>query len=205
MSEPVKIYRSYDIWEAVNKNPACDCVGLVSLSDHERLLQQAREEGDEWARTSANYAEALDNVRDSLGLDSTHWMVIHNEVNAALKKAREEATKAERERWANGIEYHLGTGQISCEEVWSVGGDYIGIQLRKIEQQPIGSSTNDVIIPDPDAPSVVICVHKVESAIVLLELVTKVCRFLTDCRVREAVKKAQTAAIEAKQKEAPSE
>lgn len=103
----------------------------------------------------------------------------------ALSAAKEEIERLR--KWEDGIEYHLGSGQISCEEVRSEDGRYIGIQLRQVEQQPIGSDTTEAVAV-PNKPSIVICVHNIESAVVLLRMVTKVCRFLTDPQRRAGVK-----------------
>lgn len=113
----------------------------------------------------------------------------------ALANAKAEIEKLS--KWVNGIEYHLGSGQISCEEVWSKDGEYIGIRLRQIEQQSIGSDTEGAK-GIPDQPVVVICIHNIESAVVLLQLVTRICDILTNPKAKAAAKKA---AVSAKLKE----
>lgn len=116
--------------------------------------------------------------------------VLRVELAQLRQQNAEQAKEIERlRRWANGIEYHLGFGRISCEEVWSPDGEHIGIGLRQIEKQQIGSDTADSTTVT-DTPRIVVCVHKIESAIVLLELVTKVCRFLTIPETKKSVKKA---------------
>ena len=55
-------------------------------ADLKKRLAEAEAQRDGFKNAALNFEEALDNVRQALGLESTHYLVIHDEVREALEK-----------------------------------------------------------------------------------------------------------------------
>lgn len=92
------------LWEACAKHQpkGGDDLGAVALVAVEaiRRLDAAEEKSAGLEREAKAYAEALDNVREAIGVEQTHYFVIHDEVREKLDAAlaaKERAEKALRE------------------------------------------------------------------------------------------------------------
>lgn len=64
------------------------------LVDLERQLSEAKALAEAHQRDARNFAEALDNIREVIGLEETHYLVLANDVEDALNVQKALAARA---------------------------------------------------------------------------------------------------------------
>jgi hypothetical protein len=62
-------------------------VRMITLADHEAALAEKDKEIERWKKHANDMEECIDNVRESLGLKTTHYLVLADQVNDLMAQA----------------------------------------------------------------------------------------------------------------------